>query len=333
MGFQDILAFNVVMLTKQAWRLIHNEQSLFYRVYKARYFPNSSFLMAELGSNPSVVWRSLLDAIEVLRKGSTWQIGDGNSVGVTTHKWLPFAPEFLHEPNAVKKVCELIDQSSRQWDWGKLAATFTARTCKQILSLPLNRLDSHDTLVWTENKAKTFTVKTAYKVALRLKSGALAEHSSAREHGITWRKIWKLNVPPKVRTFLWRACSNYLPTRDNLSRRKIQVEATCEFCRQEPEIVAHILWKCLFVRNVWALGSGNVQKCSNEVVDFFLRFKHMQETLEPPELDRWAITAWSIWNDEIAIISSMFSDRQRWIMESAVGLLNEYQNLVAAQQA
>uniref|UniRef100_A0A7N2LQW7 Reverse transcriptase zinc-binding domain-containing protein n=1 Tax=Quercus lobata TaxID=97700 RepID=A0A7N2LQW7_QUELO len=201
------------MLAKQAWRLIHDEQSLFYRVYKARYFPNRSFLMAELGSNPSAVWSSLLVAREVLREGSTWQIGDGNSI--------------------------------------------------------------EDTLVWIKNKEKTFTVKTAYRVALRLKSGALAEYSSAQEHGITWRKIWKLNVPPKVRTFLWRACSNCLPTRDSLNHRKIQVEATCELCRQEPETVAHSLWKCPFTRNVWALGSGRVHKCSNEVVDFFLFFKHM----------------------------------------------------------
>ena len=111
MGFWDISAFNLAMLAKQARRLIHNEQSPFYGVYKVRYFPNSSFLMAELGSNPSAVWRSLLAAREVLSEGSTWQIRDGSSIGVTTHKWLPNAPAFLHEPNAEMKVCELIDQS------------------------------------------------------------------------------------------------------------------------------------------------------------------------------------------------------------------------------
>ena len=106
-----------------------------------------TFLMAKLGSIPSTVSRSLLAARDVVREGSTWQIGDGSRIGVTTYKWLPNAPAFLHEPNAKMKVCELIDQSSRQWDRGKLATTFTPRTCKQILSLPLNQLDSHDTLV------------------------------------------------------------------------------------------------------------------------------------------------------------------------------------------
>ena len=133
-------------------------------------------------------------ARDVVREGSTWQIGDGSRIGVTSHKWLPNALVFLHEPNTEMEVCELIDQSSWQWDRGKLAETFTPRTCTQILSLPLNHLDSQDTLIWTENKSKTFSVRTTYRVALRLKSATLAEHSSVRAHGVTWGKIWKFNV-------------------------------------------------------------------------------------------------------------------------------------------
>ena len=72
--------------------------------------------MVELGSNMSFVWRSLLAARDVVREGSTWQIGDGSRIGVTSHKWLPNALVFLHEPNTEMKVCELIDQSSWQWD-------------------------------------------------------------------------------------------------------------------------------------------------------------------------------------------------------------------------
>ena len=77
MGFQDIQAFNLALLAKQAWRIIHNAHSLFYRVYKSRYFPNCSFMDAELGNNPSYVWRSLLAARNIIREGSKWKVGDG----------------------------------------------------------------------------------------------------------------------------------------------------------------------------------------------------------------------------------------------------------------
>ena len=67
--FRDLHAFNLAMLAKQAWRLIDDNHSLFYRVYKTLYFPNSSFMMAELGNNPSFMWRSLLSAREVIKEG------------------------------------------------------------------------------------------------------------------------------------------------------------------------------------------------------------------------------------------------------------------------
>ena len=60
MGFRDIHAFNLAMLAKQAWWLLMETHSLFYRVYKARYFPSCTFMDAKLGTNPSFVWRSLL---------------------------------------------------------------------------------------------------------------------------------------------------------------------------------------------------------------------------------------------------------------------------------
>ena len=77
MGFQDIHAFNLAMLAKQAWCLIHETHLLFYHVYKARYFPSCSFMDAELGANPSMVWRSLLQAHDVIWEGSIWQVGNG----------------------------------------------------------------------------------------------------------------------------------------------------------------------------------------------------------------------------------------------------------------
>lgn len=63
----NINAFNLAMLAKQAQWLIQQTHSLFYPVYKARYFPTYSFMDADLGNNPSFVWRSLLQAIELIR--------------------------------------------------------------------------------------------------------------------------------------------------------------------------------------------------------------------------------------------------------------------------
>lgn len=77
MGFRDVHAFNLAMLAKQVWKLIHETHLLLYCVYKARYFTLCSSMEAELGTNPSFVWRNLLQAWEVIREGSAWQVSSG----------------------------------------------------------------------------------------------------------------------------------------------------------------------------------------------------------------------------------------------------------------
>ena len=47
MGFRDLALYNDSLLAKQAWRLLHNRSSLFYKVFKARFFPNSSIMEAK----------------------------------------------------------------------------------------------------------------------------------------------------------------------------------------------------------------------------------------------------------------------------------------------
>ena len=216
MGCKDLHDFNLAMLSKQAWRLTQDTNSLFYKVYKAWYFPNCSFMTAQLGSNLSFVLTSLLAARDIIFNRSKWRVGDGKTVGVYSHKWLSHPQIPLNERAQDMKVCELLDVESWQWDRGKIETLFAPRTRQEILAVPLDHLNSLDLLIWTENAAAKFTVKTAYRLALHLNKQPWVEHSQSRAYKPIWRGIWALNVPPKVQTFLWRACSNCLPTRENL---------------------------------------------------------------------------------------------------------------------
>jgi hypothetical protein len=76
LGFWNLHIFNTALLAKQSWRLLNNPHSLFFRVFKARYFPWSTFLEAQLGSNPSFLWRSILSGKEVIKKGIRWNLQD-----------------------------------------------------------------------------------------------------------------------------------------------------------------------------------------------------------------------------------------------------------------
>ena len=115
MRFRDIHAFNLAMLVKQAWRLIQGNHSLFFRVYKTHYFPTCSFMEASLGSNPSFVWCSLLEAKELIRTTTVWKVGDGRSIKLDDHRWLPHPPNFQPNANMDLTVSDLFDPSTKQW--------------------------------------------------------------------------------------------------------------------------------------------------------------------------------------------------------------------------
>ena len=194
--------------------MIHGTHSLFYRVYKARYFPTCSFMEAEVGSNPSYVWHSLLSARELLREGSIWSIGDGRTVGIKSHNWRPpRPPKFRKGVDLSLKVNDFIDPYTNQWDRAKVNSWFLPQSREEVLKIHFENVEAQDKMVWNENKSNTFSVRTAYHVALRLKQGSGGEHSRARADKRVWNKLWKLPIPPKVRNFVWWATSDILPIR------------------------------------------------------------------------------------------------------------------------
>ena len=109
LGFRNLHAFNLALLAKKSWKLVQKMDSLFYRIYKARYFPNSTFLDAEIGHNPSYVWHSLLSAREVLLAGSKWQAGNGDTIKILSHDWLLHPSRLLGDLPEDMCVKELID--------------------------------------------------------------------------------------------------------------------------------------------------------------------------------------------------------------------------------
>ena len=132
MGFRDIHAFNLAILAKQAWRLIQGSHSLFFRVYKACYFRTCSFMKAGLGSNPSFVWRSLLEAGELIRAAIVWKVDDGRSIKLDDHRWLPHPPKFQPNANMNLRVSDLFDPSTKQWHTQVLHKTFMHSTVEDI---------------------------------------------------------------------------------------------------------------------------------------------------------------------------------------------------------
>ena len=97
--------------------------------------------------------------------------------------------------------------------------------------------------------------------------------------------------------------------------------------------ICHVLWECPFARNAWSMASRRIQKCSNSISDFFELFQTMITRLNQQELESWAVIVWAVWNarNKFYFEKTQLQPRHIYDYDGALGLLTDYQHLMAAQ--
>ncbi|KAG2306533.1 hypothetical protein Bca52824_026281 [Brassica carinata] len=234
LGFHDIGRFNQALLGKQAWRVLSQPNSLMARVLKSRYFKNSSFLEASLGSRPSFIWQSILHGREALKSGLLHVIGDGDQTNVWTSNWLldnEARPPMYKQDSVVDltlKVSDLWFPNSQVWNAHMLFDTFTEEDALKILTIkPL--LNRHDSDVWGLKKNGIYTTQSAYRMLSVLHETNSSDHRPLPPvEKQLWKSIWKLKTSPKICHFLWRALSGALAVAERLQSRGLCHNTTCQ---------------------------------------------------------------------------------------------------------
>ena len=89
LGFRDLHDFNIALLAKQLWRLIHYPDSLLARVLKGRYYRHTSPLDDHQSYSPSYGWRSIMAAKPLLTLGLRKTIGTGGDTRAWSEPWIP----------------------------------------------------------------------------------------------------------------------------------------------------------------------------------------------------------------------------------------------------
>ena len=293
-------------LAKQGWRLVQNTESLAHRVLKARYFPNSSFLEAQVGKNSSYTWWSLMAAQEVLRRGLRWNIGNGRKTKIWVDRWIPIPNSFMvaspRPQNFESELVEyFIDRETGGWDTSAVKNVFLPFEVEAILSIPISPSLPEDALIWAWTKKGDFMVKSAYQVALKWLAEdrgreAGGEESNVRRKKEFWTAIWGLNCPNKVKMFMWRACKNILPTNYCLWRRKVSTNDECVFCGVS-ESSSHALWDCWMAEAVWKETKMVLPKVCHPNREFIDVIWKGWEDWKEIEWERLACTAWCIWKN------------------------------------
>ncbi|XP_071722151.1 uncharacterized protein [Rutidosis leptorrhynchoides] len=214
------------------------------QVLKAKYFPFSTFLEANLGNNPSLVWRSILYGRETLLKGSIWRIANSDSIRIREDNWLHnFNLSSRHfealQERGIRRISQLLEEG-RTWNLPLLRSILGNHLAYRISLVPI-RATGSDLFAWSGSKDNVFSVRSAYFVALE----GLQQNTVRNPFPLFWNLIWKLDVPPKIKLFLWRVGHQSLATRDNLGKRGITCVLEYPVCGSARKNQAHLnkAWK------------------------------------------------------------------------------------------
>ncbi|KAH9802749.1 reverse transcriptase domain-containing protein [Citrus sinensis] len=319
-GFKRLHLFNVAMLGKQGWRLLTNPNTLVARLFNARYYPNTSFAEAQLGSNPSYVWRSILAAQPAIRQGSRIQIGGGQQTSIGSAPWLPdndsdFTTSNLPASISSATVDSLMVPNQRRWDFDAVDDIFNTRDRDLIRRIPLSSRVDKDNWFWLPDSKGLYSVRSCYRMLDTLHP---PPSSSA------WRKLWLLPVPAKVKHFLWRALTNVLPTADNLLQRRVEVQASCPICHTSSETVFHVLVTCPFAKACWI---SSVLGFNGSCVSFVHWLEDLFSCRNIDDCSLSAMVCWGLWLNRNNKVWNDVNGRVQKVVNSAG------QNLFLWQQA
>ncbi|XP_019196376.1 PREDICTED: uncharacterized protein LOC109190367 [Ipomoea nil] len=137
----------------------------------------------------------------------------------------------------------LHDQQTNSWDPRILCDLFEPDDVARISRIPISP-EYEDSWYWYKDPRGEYSVKNAYRQIV----GNFENNSGAFDKWIT---LWKLKVPPKWKTFLWRALCDILPITNNLIIKRVEIDPTCPMCDTSHEHVMHTLTSCDYSRIVW----------------------------------------------------------------------------------
>ena len=168
MGFKDLSRFNDALLTKQTWHLLHDKSTLFYQIFKVKFFSQCSIMEVICPSSASYAWKSIFKGRDVIRHGAIWRIGDGKSVNIWGDRWLSlkYSPIIL-SPRVgglvEAKVHSFIDEERKCWKAALIDETILSFEAMVVKNMPLCHTKQPDELIWPHSATGAYTVKIGYR--------------------------------------------------------------------------------------------------------------------------------------------------------------------------
>ncbi|PRQ37815.1 putative RNA-directed DNA polymerase [Rosa chinensis] len=247
LGIKCTKDMNQAMLAKIGWRMFQGDKGLWSDVLHHKYVKQVDFLHPQYScpTRCSSTWRGVIFGSKLLHKGLSWRIGDGSSVNFWTDTWfhgkpltLTFAPSSI--PNFHAKVKDFWNEHG--WNMDLLRSVLPDDLISQIVKIPAGYSGcGSDKLIWGATSTGKFSVKSAYLTLLQ----------DENYTPFNWAFIWKMAIPPKLKSFFWLICHGKLLTNVERVKRRMSSDPSCPLCHNAPETIMHLLRDCSHASSIW----------------------------------------------------------------------------------
>jgi hypothetical protein len=263
LGLRKLDVMNKACLSKLSWKLQTGSSDLWCHVLRGKYKMENELNNRACRGTGSSLWKTLMALNHVIQMFSYWIVGDGKSIDAWQDTWLDegiVLAQHVDIPQHLLgvKLYELVDLDGR-WNLNLMKDWMPASLMKLIAAvLPPNEEFGNDERVLTGGNKMNFSVSDMYMKLCGY---------SGEEVTSNWKKAWRINVPEKVRSFMWLMMHERLLT--NALKNKMRLcHAMCNYCGDVEETILHAMRDCPKAREVWRYFVAGSQQNQFYMADF-----------------------------------------------------------------
>lgn len=208
--------------------------------------------------------------------------------------------DFVHISDTNLKLRDLVQNNS--WSLDRLSTMLPPEmsACFSAVN-PHIEPNSADIWYWEGSTTGAYSVKDGY--------AWLYNHLHQQQVLEDWKWVWKLQVPEKVRYFIWLCLHEALPINATRFNRHLATSASCSHCSSTFEDSLHALRDCRHSRELWTrLGADRWHNIWNQDVKVWLTH-HARGA----HATKFLAGLWNIWKWRC----NMCLDPQPWTVEVA----------------
>ncbi|KAM6545731.1 hypothetical protein CsatB_026467 [Cannabis sativa] len=249
LNFKKFGDVNLALVAKLGWKLAKEEDSLWCKVFKAKYWGNreQAFWNSDLPRNASFGAKGIMATRDLIRNEACWVLADGGKADLWASPWIPWldwdksraAFNPLCVPNPIK-VSTLIGADG-EWIASSVQRWFVPSVASSLHLIQRLPSSQDDLLVWKDATNGMFSPSVAYKSIIKSRWG---------ETDQIWLRIWKLQLTERLKMFLWKLCRDIIPFGNRL-QRIFGNSTRCVICGAAEDSALHLFFKCPLAKAVW----------------------------------------------------------------------------------